>query len=313
MPLSFLEENVFMAFSCAPRRRDDSRRAFTLIELLVVIAIIAILAAILFPVFAQARDKARQTSCLSNNRQMGIALMMYVQDYDETYPGNLQLEETIANPSKPFLRKPFDMQLLPYIKNTQIFFCPSDSLSYRVPATSSSLTFWDENYRAKGLPRSYQYVGNIVTAETGSTAPYVDKNTGVSTYPGPGEPSGSGRGRSLAAVDRPSETVVFVEVWGKSSDPTDSSYVGSPHASGFVLCDTWKLAGRKPGQTTGADSLPAICMAFKLQDGIPTVGHSTGSNYVFADGSAKWMTWGKIRSNDFYLFKLQKPTQTFTP
>src|SRR5213082_1669007 len=63
------------------------RRGFTLIELLVVIAIIAILAAILFPVFAQAREKARQTSCLSNIKQLGLSAMMYVEDYDETYPG----------------------------------------------------------------------------------------------------------------------------------------------------------------------------------------------------------------------------------
>src|SRR5436853_560395 len=63
-----------------------TRRAFTLIELLVVIAIIAILAAILFPVFAQAREKARQASCLSNMRQIGTAITMYAQDYDETYP-----------------------------------------------------------------------------------------------------------------------------------------------------------------------------------------------------------------------------------
>ena len=62
------------------------KKAFTLIELLVVIAIIAILAAILFPVFAQARDKARSSSCLSNEKQIGLGLMMYTQDYDETYP-----------------------------------------------------------------------------------------------------------------------------------------------------------------------------------------------------------------------------------
>src|SRR6516165_5669613 len=63
----------------------DSVFGFTLIELLVVIAIIAILAAILFPVFAKVREKARQTMCLSNEKQMGLAYMQYVQDYDETY------------------------------------------------------------------------------------------------------------------------------------------------------------------------------------------------------------------------------------
>lgn len=62
------------------------RSGFTLIELLVVIAIIAILAAILFPVFSRAREQARKTACLSNSRQIGLALMMYVQDWDETYP-----------------------------------------------------------------------------------------------------------------------------------------------------------------------------------------------------------------------------------
>src|SRR5688572_18560718 len=66
----------------SPRRRS----AFTLIELLVVIAIIAILAAILFPVFAQAREKARQVACMSNEKQIGTAVMMYLQDYDEVYP-----------------------------------------------------------------------------------------------------------------------------------------------------------------------------------------------------------------------------------
>jgi prepilin-type N-terminal cleavage/methylation domain-containing protein len=66
--------------------RSKGPRGFTLIELLVVIAIIAILAAILFPVFAQAREKARQTACLSNVKQLGTGVMMYAQDYDETLP-----------------------------------------------------------------------------------------------------------------------------------------------------------------------------------------------------------------------------------
>jgi prepilin-type processing-associated H-X9-DG protein len=97
-----------------------------LIELLVVIAIIAILAAILFPVFAQAREKARQTACLSNCKQIGLGLMQYAQDYDETLPWSA----FIYNPSYSVndLRNPKWMDVLqPYVKNDGVFNCPSDT------------------------------------------------------------------------------------------------------------------------------------------------------------------------------------------
>jgi prepilin-type N-terminal cleavage/methylation domain-containing protein len=97
------------------------KSGFTLIELLVVIAIIAILAAILFPVFAQAREKARQASCLSNLKQSGIAGMMYVQDYDETYPLSLYINMG-NNPPCVFS---FYNALSPYQKNSQVMLCPS--------------------------------------------------------------------------------------------------------------------------------------------------------------------------------------------
>jgi len=97
------------------------RRGFTLIELLVVIAIVAILAAILFPVFARAREKARQTSCQSNIRQLTIAYLEYVQDFDECFP-NLGYEDFWA-------KWPKDGIVQPYIKNTQVLQCPSTSAS----------------------------------------------------------------------------------------------------------------------------------------------------------------------------------------
>ncbi|MCC6731003.1 MAG: prepilin-type N-terminal cleavage/methylation domain-containing protein [Chthonomonadales bacterium] len=99
----------------------NSRKGFTLIELLVVIAIIAILAAILFPVFAQARAKARQTSCLSNTKQLGLALRMYIQDYDEMFPFAANLESGFADADKWY----GTVKLQPYIKNGGILYCPS--------------------------------------------------------------------------------------------------------------------------------------------------------------------------------------------
>lgn len=97
------------------------RRGFTLIELLVVIAIIAILAAILFPVFARAREKARQSSCLSNTKQLILGILMYAQDYDERLPLDGTLPLSGAYPQAPF----WDARILPYVKNEQIFVCPS--------------------------------------------------------------------------------------------------------------------------------------------------------------------------------------------
>ena len=102
------------------------RRGFTLIELLVVIAIIAILAAILFPVFAKAREKARQTSCTSNLKQLGLAAVMYAQDYDERLL-YYSLPATFADPNTGYAcdRMSYIHMLQPYAKNWQMAKCPS--------------------------------------------------------------------------------------------------------------------------------------------------------------------------------------------
>ncbi len=103
--------------------KSTKRLAFTLIELLVVIAIIAILAAILFPVFARARENARKASCLSNMKQIGLGIMQYTQDYDEKYPARVY-----GNAASNDIREAYSWRrtTYPYIKSSQVFSCPSN-------------------------------------------------------------------------------------------------------------------------------------------------------------------------------------------
>jgi len=103
-------------------RSGAAKSGFTLIELLVVIAIIAILAAILFPVFAQAREKARQISCLSNEKQIGLGIIMYTQDYDEWFPMGQDIDTT----KTPHVHIDWPEEIAPYLKSTGVFECPDD-------------------------------------------------------------------------------------------------------------------------------------------------------------------------------------------
>ena len=116
----------------------NKRRGFTLIELLVVIAIIAILAAILFPVFAQAREKARTISCTSNLKQLGTAVAMYVQDYDEHFPFGRNWT-TYTNPCGN------KFQINPYLKNNAVWQCPSDANWVKDPDSGTGKTLDGKN------------------------------------------------------------------------------------------------------------------------------------------------------------------------
>src|SRR6185312_9045849 len=124
--------------------KHRNSKAFTLIELLVVIAIIAILAAILFPVFARARENARRATCMSNLKQIGLGIMQYTQDYDEFMP--LQSAATVNNFAN--VTTPSVLGVIqPYIKSWQIYRCPSAVIATSGPPIGES----DTNYFTNGV------------------------------------------------------------------------------------------------------------------------------------------------------------------
>lgn len=243
---------------------------FTLIELLVVIAIIAILAAILFPVFAQAREKARQIACLSNARQLATATEMYTQDYDELilgaamYPTNAQG----ANKNDTVL---WTTSVQPYVKNEQIFLCPSGQ-------NAGFASNWDS--------RGWQSIGY-----NGTTA--VDPD-GIDGF--------MGGSLSLASLDEPARSVLMADTPNGPKGTSTSAnkyrgYVfeprnGQQNAADFRL-STPLVADRdlvqELGGSLGAGQLkPVYCR--HSRDG---QNHGL-SNIVFADGHAKAVTAAAI-------------------
>jgi prepilin-type N-terminal cleavage/methylation domain-containing protein/prepilin-type processing-associated H-X9-DG protein len=252
----------------------DTSRGFTLIELLVVIAIIAILAAILFPVFAQARDKARQTSCLSNAKQLGLAAIMYVQDYDETFP----LEAGFHPGANYFLSGfyldvPFDWEggvsnnwknacacawsnsLQPYIKSYAAMTCPS--------GIEIKLSFNDYSIAVKPWAEpSYTYNGILTSyAEAGVLSP--------SDVPLIWE----GDGKVKLAGEAVANPQLFC------NEPGNHTCVYQPDNGTVSQGDT----SAKNGTWSG----------MYLPDATDLI-HSGGAEFVMADGHAKWRRVGSV-------------------
>jgi prepilin-type N-terminal cleavage/methylation domain-containing protein/prepilin-type processing-associated H-X9-DG protein len=248
----------------------QSRRGFTLIELLVVIAIIAILAAILFPVFAQAREKARAIACLSNNKQIGLGIIQYVQDYDERFPDGLNSNQT--NPAGPYsVGVGWAGGLQPYIKSVPLFKCPDDSASV---STQNGEPF---------SPISYGFNSNL---------------------------AGNGGTGSLASIGSPPAVVMVFEVQNAVADlnsgfegvgnnlPNPNLNSESPAGNGLnqILSNGYNggiqtSVGTLKYATGILDNQNPTCPNINTctSFGANTGRHTDGSNYLLGDGHAKWI------------------------
>lgn len=177
-------------------RRISNKRGFTLIELLVVIAIIAILAAILFPVFARAREAARKTACINNLKQLGTGMMMYAQDYDETMPsanfGTLGTTPIYTNYGWSYVF----VILEPYLKNQGILACPSAPKKLVGPAPQINVSYAYNEYlydQGRGYNtlaalgnNNYGVASIAILADSRFSGIFNDwdnSNTGTATYP----------------------------------------------------------------------------------------------------------------------------------
>jgi len=266
------------------------RKGFTLIELLVVIAIIAILAAILFPVFAKVRDKARQASDMSNEKQLGLAIIQYVQDNSEVYPMAAQYSSSAFGAS--FNGWPQTTQ--PYIKSLGVFASPDD------PSALQNLPF------PGGVGISYACNGIAVNLATGNNHLRGVMGFNNSWFGGgncsPTDPSACGTDLSAqrdANINKPDQTIMVTNCF---SEDADNSLGTGCNSSTFALSSDFTGGGNGnphpddmgAGDYAATEEYPsgletltgANCKPYQGNVSSPFVGKTT-SNFLFVDGHVK--------------------------
>lgn len=232
------------------------QRGFTLIELLVVIAIIAILAAILFPVFANARKKSEQAACLAHQKQIGLAVMMYVQDFDQAYPP--AGEGTGANPN-------WAERVNPYVKSLELFTCPTGGIAY--------------NYIRRSFGLSRQAADQLY-------AIYGVRNFSANAYViawlNPPYPrAGPGRIRYDADIEQPSQSIMFSESVGVGTVLHRAPGTNTPVPNNMqwwwaISDECWVCAEAGRDQDLDENIWTSLLL------------HNGGANYTLSDGHAKW-------------------------
>lgn len=272
------------------------KRAFTLIELLVVIAIIAILAAILFPVFAQAKLAAKKTADLSNIKQIGTALAIYLNDNDDQYPAMVSDNVTVGENQHP-LWSSSDV-IGPYTKNTQLFKSPVDSGgNVTVPAgtlPNNVTSVPPRSYMANGLQDSFVasdgltlFGPNFTGSGGGMFGYWYDSGAGAVV---------TQSSKSQTSVDSPSEIIILTggaEDWSQYNNVdykpnTEVLINSSPDLfNGF---DVLSLASARPNGVGDKNSILERAWTGRMNN---------GSNYAFGDTSAKFLRPGNVMTGQY--------------
>jgi prepilin-type N-terminal cleavage/methylation domain-containing protein/prepilin-type processing-associated H-X9-DG protein len=241
------------------RRLRNSINGFSLTELLVVIAIIAVLASILFPVFSSARERARQATCQSNEKQLGIAFLSYVEDYDEQWPTSLSSSQAALTPAgnEASINAgiAWGSRVYPYVKNTAIYHCPDDPTEQTTNLQGDGETDY---------PVSYAYNCNIAAEG------------------------------SLAKFSAPTATVVLVEDRGVQSDVTNWNHEPGAWNGWYgngdnLVSDATFGNGATDWNSNAYLAVGAAGIGNQPPLRVTYAAHSGGSNWLLADGHVKWI------------------------
>ena len=267
------------------------RSAFTLIELLVVIAIIAMLAAILFPVFASAREKARQASCTNNLKQISLAAIQYSQDSDEMLMnGQTKWTATTACSTDPsdHVGEGWAGQIYPYVKSTAVFVCPNDNTQFGwVPAGQT----------VPSSEVSYAYNENLLWVQGGNWC------GGIGTAPTP---------VGISRFTSPASTILFSEigeVYKYQPDLSDGeTLANSTGSNGYYQSATWDGYMGGPSGVGYMESGPVDAMGCGPQSLTSTANgydpkypngrHGLGTVYAFADGHVKFLFGTQVSTGE---------------
>jgi prepilin-type N-terminal cleavage/methylation domain-containing protein/prepilin-type processing-associated H-X9-DG protein len=260
------------------------KSGFTLIELLVVIAIIAILAAILFPVFAKAREKARQSSCLSNMKQLGLGLMQYVSDYDGVYP--LSYYYPYGSGATGYCH--WSAMIGPYVKSNQLFICSSDpnkglgpqnSFDFQAPRMS-----YLSNELLMGRPKAnFKVVSESELDDASSLIAFAEMTNNMYAMGG----SSTLGGASGAKTHRPANVL---SASCSNMDGTNATPLTQASMQECQDALTW-AAGLSAATTDENTSHVRYMQPDR---------HNGGQNYAFADGHGKWLKLGNVLSNYYF-------------